>query len=134
MVANRLEVPVVRAAFLLPMHWTLAGIHVEHDAVGAVVPLRLGEHITVHRHQADEILLAGQQLGFKPVQRRRERGAPVPDLRRPDQPKRGIGSEPISIVQVLVPGQPAIDRLPQQIGQAELGVQPRGANRSSVPR
>jgi hypothetical protein len=35
MVADGLEMPVVGAAFLLAVHRTLAGIHVEHDAVGA---------------------------------------------------------------------------------------------------
>jgi hypothetical protein len=42
------------------MHRTLAGIHVEHDPLGAVVHRRLGEYIAVHGHQSDEILLACQ--------------------------------------------------------------------------
>src|ERR1700680_1065564 len=40
-IADRLKVPVVRAALLLTMNRTLAGVHVEHDAVGAVKTLGL---------------------------------------------------------------------------------------------
>jgi hypothetical protein len=35
-VAGRLEVPVVGVALLLIMNRALAGVHLEHDAVGAV--------------------------------------------------------------------------------------------------
>ena len=45
-IADRLEVTVVGATLLLPMNGALAGIHVEHDAVGSVqrlgVPIRKG--------------------------------------------------------------------------------------------
>jgi hypothetical protein len=40
-VADRFEVPVVGAALLLTVNRTLAGIHVEHDAAGAVERLSL---------------------------------------------------------------------------------------------
>ena len=60
MVADRREVPVVGAAFLLPMHRALAGIHVEHDAVGSVERLRLSDQVAVHRHQPIEVVITGQ--------------------------------------------------------------------------
>ena len=63
----RFEVPAVRAAFLLSVHWALAGIHVEHDAVGRIQRLGLCEHIAVHGHQPHEILLTSQQLGLEPM-------------------------------------------------------------------
>ena len=59
-VADRREVPVVGAAFLLPMHRALAGIHVEHDAVGSVERLRLSDQVAVHRHQPIEVVITGQ--------------------------------------------------------------------------
>ena len=60
-VADRREVPVVGAAFLLPMHRALAGIHVsEHDAVGSVERLRLSDQVSVHRHQPIEVVITGQ--------------------------------------------------------------------------
>ena len=81
MVADRLEVPVVGAAFLLAMHRALAGIHVEHDAVGSAERLRLSDQLAVHGHQPDEVLLASQQLGLEPMQRGSQRRTPVPPFR-----------------------------------------------------
>ena len=49
-VADGLEVPVVGAPFLRPMHRTLARIHVEHDPVGARCHLGLCKHLPVHGH------------------------------------------------------------------------------------
>ena len=80
-VADWFEVPAVRTVFLRSMHRTLAGVHVEHDAIGAIERLGLREHVTVHGHQPDEILLLGQQLGLEPMQRRRQRRAAVPPFR-----------------------------------------------------
>jgi hypothetical protein len=80
-IADRLEVAVVGAAFLLSMHWALAGIHVEQDAVGSVQRLGLPNHVAVHGHQSDEVLLARQQLGLEPVQGGRQRRTPIPSLR-----------------------------------------------------
>jgi hypothetical protein len=114
-VAEGLEVPVIRAPFLRPMYRALARIHVEHDPVGARRELRLREQLSVHRHQPDEILRLGQQLGLEPVQRRRQRRTPVPDLRRPDQTKRGICREALRVVKVLIASQVAVNRLPQAI-------------------
>lgn len=77
MVADRLEVPVVGAAFLLPVYRTLARIHVEHDAVCAVQRLGLSDHVAVHGHQPHEVFFTGQQLGLEPMQRRRQRRTAV---------------------------------------------------------
>jgi len=49
------------------MHWVLARIHVEHDPAGARRHPGLREHLPVHGHQPDEVLLSGQQLGLKPM-------------------------------------------------------------------
>jgi hypothetical protein len=84
-VADRFEVPVVGAAFLLTMNWSPAGIHVEHDAVGAVETLGLPQRLPVQSHQPEQILFLGQQLGLEPVQGRGQRRAPVPDPLRADR-------------------------------------------------
>ena len=118
-VADRLEVPVVGAALLLTMNRTLAGIHVEHDAVGAVEGLGLTQRLPIQRHQPDQILFLGQQL----VQGRGQRRAPVPDFLRADQPERWIGCQSFGVVEVLLTGRAAVDRLPRQIRQRELLVQ-----------
>ena len=92
-VADRREVPVVGAAFLLPMHRALAGIHVEHDAVGSVERLCLSDQVAVHRHQPIEVVITGQQLGLEPMQSGRQGCTPVQPRRRPDQTKGRIGRE-----------------------------------------
>ncbi len=113
MVADRLKVPVVGAALLLTMNRTLAGVHVEHDAIGAVETFGLPKRLPVQRHQPDQILFLGQQLSLEPVQGRGQRRATVPDPLRTDQSERRIGCESFSVIEVLVARQAAVNRLPQ---------------------
>ena len=58
-VADRLEVTVIGAAFLLTVDRTLGGVHVEHDAVRIVGGFGLCDQLAVHRHQPDQVLVAG---------------------------------------------------------------------------
>ena len=122
-VAHRLKVPVVGAALLLSMNRTLAGVHVEHDAAGAIQRLGLPQRLPVQRHQPDQILFLGQQLGLEPMQGRGQRRTSVPDPLRTDQSEGRVGCQSFSVVEVFVARQAAVDRLPQQIGQRELLVQ-----------
>jgi hypothetical protein len=46
----------------------------------------------------------------------------VPDLLGTDQPERRILREPLGIVHIFVFRQPAVNRLPDQVGQSELCV------------
>ena len=55
------------------MNWTLAGVHVEYDAVGAVERLGLPQRLPVQRHQPDQILFRSQQLSLELVQGRGQR-------------------------------------------------------------
>ena len=121
-VTDGLKVPVIRAPFLRPMHWTLAGIHVEHDTRGARRHPGLREHLPVHGHQPDEIFLSGQQVGLEPMQRRCQRRTPVPALWRPDETKGRVRCHTHRVVDVFVAREPAVDRLPEEIRQTELGV------------
>jgi hypothetical protein len=105
------------------VHRALAGIHVQDNAVGSVCRLDLSNDITVHSHQPDQIFLSGQQLGLEPMQRRRQRRATIPDLRRSDQTKRGVSRESLRVIEVLIASQPTVDRLSQQVGESELRVQ-----------
>jgi hypothetical protein len=52
-VADRLKVLAVGAALMLTMNRTLTGVHVEHDALGAVESLGLSQRRSVQRHQID---------------------------------------------------------------------------------
>lgn len=116
-VADGFKVPVIRAPFLRPMYRALARIHIEHDPVGRRRQLGLGEQFPIHSHQPEEILLLGQQLSLEPMQRRGQRRTPVPDLRRPNQTKRGVGRESFRVVEVFVASEPAVNRLPEKIRQ-----------------
>ena len=121
-VADGRDVSVIGAPFLRTVHRALARIHVEHDPVGGRRQLGLREHRPVHGPQPGEIFLVGQQLGLKPVQRRCQRPTPVPALWRPDEAKRRVRRHAHRVVEVFVTREPAVDRLPQEIRQAELGV------------
>ena len=105
------------------MHRTLAGIHVAHDPAGARRHPGLRQHLPVHGHQPDEILLSRQQLGLEPMQRRRQGRTAVPDLGRPDETKCRVRRHAHRVVEVFVAREPTVDRLSQEIRQAELGVQ-----------
>src|ERR1700730_9061277 len=102
------------------MNRTLAGVTVEHDAVAAVQRLALPQRLPVERHQPDQILFLGQQLGLEPGQGRGQRRAPVPDPLRTDQSEGRVGCQSLGVVEVLVARQATVNRLPQQIGQREL--------------
>ncbi len=108
---------------MLPMHRALAGIHVEHDAVGSVERLGLPDHVAVYGHQPHEVFFTGQQLGLELMQRRGQGRTPIPPRRRSDQPKRRIGREACRVVEVFVARQAAVDRLPQEIRQPDLRIQ-----------
>ena len=123
-VADGREVPVIGAPFLRPMHRTLARIHVEHDPTGARRHSGLREQLSVHGPQPDEVLRSRQQLCLEPMQRRCQRRTPVPAFRRPNETKRRVRRHAHCVVEIFVARKPAIDRLPQEIRQAKLRVQP----------
>ena len=109
-IADRLEVPVVGTAFLLPMHRALAGIHVEYDAGGVAARLGRSDQVAVHGHQPDEVVFTGQQFGLEPMERGGQGRTPVPPRRRSDQTKGRIGRETLRVVEVFIAGQAAVDR------------------------
>src|SRR6266545_5702852 len=65
-----------------------------------------------------------QDLRFEPMHRGCEGDARGSSLLGRQHPKRRIFSESLRVVRVLVPGQAAIDRLAEQVGQGELAVAP----------
>jgi len=70
------------------------------------------------------VLLLGEDVRFEPVQRRGQRHAGLSPLPRGQHPKHRVLGQPFGVVRVLVPGQAAVDRLPNQVGQRELEVAP----------
>ena len=66
--------------------------------------------------------LTGQHLGFERLQRGGQRHATIPDSLLPDQPKRWILRERLSIIDILIARQVAVHGLAEQISQWKLSV------------
>jgi hypothetical protein len=64
----------------------------------------------------------GQQFRRERVQPCSQGRTLLPDLLAADQPEGRILGEALRVVQVLIASQTAVDGLPQQIGQRQLGV------------
>ena len=102
------------------MDRTLGGVQIQNDPLGVVERFRLPDQLSVQRHQPQQVLFARQHLRLEAVQRRGQGRTAIPDLLRTDQPKRRIDRNPLGVVEVLVAGESAVNRLPQQISEREL--------------
>jgi|SRR5215831_10711303 len=78
--------------------------------------------VRVQASQSLVVPLLGKNIRLEPMQRGRERDARVSPFPRSQHPTRGVLSQSFRVVRVLVPGEPAVDRLAQQVSQRELGV------------
>src|SRR5450759_575910 len=67
-IAGGLEVPVVGAVLLLPVHRDLCAVHVQHHALRRIDRFRPGNQLPVDRGQPGEILFLGQQLRLERLQ------------------------------------------------------------------
>ena len=82
--------------------------------------LGLGEQLSVHCHQSEQILFARQHLLSK-LWIVEVNAAPRSQIFcEPIRPKRRIDRNPLGVVEVLVARQAAVDRLPHQISEREL--------------
>jgi hypothetical protein len=88
-----------------------------------------------------EVRFARQPLGLEPAHLAGRGRGPVDALSADDGPHRRITGEPLGIVHVLVSGEPAIDRLPQQAEELMLNVlsatplgEGRGGHRGQTER
>ena len=119
-------------SFLLPMHQALAGIHIEHDAVGVVLEFGLCEQVPVRSHQPRQMFLASEQLGLEPMQCGRQSRALFPSLWRADQAERGVGREARRVVN-FVARQGAVHRL-RRTWATGTACSIRGGSRSCAMR
>jgi hypothetical protein len=67
-------------------------------------------------------LLLGQHFRLERLQARSQRRPTLPNLVGTDQPEGRVSGEALGVVYILIPGQPAVDRLPQQVGQRQLDI------------
>ena len=119
-IADRLEMAVVGAALLLAVDRAFGRIHVENDPLGVVLRLGLRNQLAVHSHQPQQVIFARQHLCLEALQSRGQCPAAIPVLLRADRAKGRIGRHSDGVIEVLVAGESAVNRLPQQIGQREL--------------
>src|ERR1035437_1274092 len=85
---------------------------------------RFEDQCRAEPRQPGEVRVFGQHLGLETLQPRGKSGASIPALFRADQPEGRVLGEPLGVVEVFVASQAAIDRLPQQVGEAKLRVLP----------
>ena len=109
-------------------------MHVTHDPAGARRHPGLRQHLPVHGHQPEEILPSRQQVDLEPMPGSRSLPPSVPALRRPDETKGRVRRHAHRIGEVFVAREPTVDRLPQEIQQAELRVSTPVGNRSIARR
>ncbi len=107
--------------YLLPaVDRALGRVHVENDALGVVLRLGLRNQLAVHSHQPQQVLFARQHLCLEALQSRGQCPAAIPVPLRADQAKGRVSRHSDGVIEVLVAGESAVNRLPQQIGQREL--------------
>jgi hypothetical protein len=106
------------------MDRALGAVDVENHPLRARVCRRMLNQIRVHASQTLVVPLLGEDLRLEPLQRRRQRDARLPSLPRGEHSKRRVLGQPLGVIRVRVPGETAIDRLTNQVGQRELGVAP----------
>ena len=117
-----LEVSVVRRLLLRAVDRTFGTVDVEDHPPRASACRGMLNQVRVQASQAVVVLLLGEDVRLESVERRGERDARVPPLPRCQHPKRRVLGEPLRVVRILVSGQTAVNRLPQQVSQRKLRV------------
>ena len=117
---------VVGAAFLFAVGRALARIHVEHDDPRLTPLVHRVDPLARQIGESGEVLRPRQPLGLEAAHLA-GRGSPTHWRFAADHPAhRRVAAQPISVVHILVAGQPAEYRLPQQPDQQVASV-PAGA-------
>src|SRR5882724_11460672 len=122
MVADGLEVAVVRRLLLRAVDRALGAIDVE-DHASRGPPNRFALHdVRVEASESLIVVLLSEHLRFEPVHRGGERDAGLSSLTRGQHPKRRIHGQPLRVVGVLVARQPTVDGLAKEIRKRELPI------------
>ena len=119
MVADGLEVAVVRGLLLRAVDRALGAIDVEDHASGHRFALH---DVRVEASESLIVVLLSENLRFEPVQRGGDRDAGLSSLTRGQHPKRRIHGQPLRVVGVLVARQATVDGLAKEIRKRELPI------------
>ena len=121
MVAGGLEVSVVRASLPSAVNRDLGTVHVQHHAAGRIDDLRLGDQVAADPRQTGKVFWLRQQSA-QTTASARSMPLRAPRPSPPDQPDGRVLREPLGVVDILVARQPAVYRLPHEVGQRQPGV------------
>ena len=117
MVAGAAEVAVVGGALLLAVGLADRAVHVEDEPGELAVPVGAIDPLAGEVHQPVQVVAGREGLGLEAgdLAGRGRRVVPGPTAHHGAH--RGIDAESLGVVEVLVPGQAAVDRLTQQGGR-----------------
>jgi hypothetical protein len=91
---------------------------------GESIASALATSSAIDARQTGEAFGLRQQLRLERLQARGQRRAALPNLTGADEPEGRVLGKPLGIVNILVPRQPTVYRLPHEVGQRQLGVLP----------
>lgn len=102
-IADGLEVPVVRGLLLRAVHRAFGAVDVECHPTARRSRCRVLNQLGVQASRSLVVSLLRQDIRLEPMQRGRERDARIPPLPRRQHPKGGVLCQPLGVVRVLVP-------------------------------
>ena len=123
-VAGAAEVAVVGRALLLPVGRALRAVHVEDDAVRRPARVHPVDPRPGQLRQRSQVGLGREPAGLEAPHLAGRGREPVHSLPADDGPHGRVTGEALGVVDVLVAGEAAVDRLPQQAEQPVPDVPP----------
>ena len=113
-ITGAFEMPVPGGPFLIAMGRADRAVHVQHDILQAVAIMEPVDPLPVQVGQRFPVLGQGQRLGLEPPHLGSRGRLRIDRPATHDLAHHGIEGQPVSVVDILVSGQPPIDRLPKQ--------------------
>ncbi len=114
MIAGAVEVSVPDCALLFAMGWADGAVHVQHDVFEPVAIMEAVDPLPVQVGQGFPVLGQGQRLGLKPPHLRCRGCLRTNSPAAHDLTHDRIEGQPIGVVDIFIPRQPSINRLPEK--------------------
>src|SRR5512135_1346953 len=114
MVAGTAEVAVEGGALLPAVGLADRAVHVEDDPGELAVSVRAIDPPAGQVHQPVQVLARRERLGLEPGDLTGRGGGMVPGPTADHRAQRGVDAQAMSIVEILVPGQPTEEGLSQE--------------------